>query len=185
MSLCEREKLLCVVALSCPTLYDPMDWWHFGLQPVRLLCPWGFLKQEHWSGLTCPLPGNFLTTVGTWVSCTAGGLFTVCLPAPNKMGLDVYRRWVICLLLFPSTVYFASNIWVLFLFPWTLCRMEVLSKRKTLTQRELLSRIAVNILSSYQFIQNTRGWLFVFNYIYIRKNKWLASFCRVCCCCCC
>ena len=110
---------------------------------------------------------------------------TVCLPAPNKMGLDVYRRWVICLLLFPSTVYFASNIWVLFLFPWTLCRMEVLSKRKTLSQREVLSGIAVKILSCCQFIQNTRSWLFVFNYIYIRKNKWLASFCSVCCCCCC
>jgi len=22
-----------------------------GLQPTRLLCPWGFSKQEHWSGL--------------------------------------------------------------------------------------------------------------------------------------
>ena len=29
-----------------------------GLQPTRLLCPWGFSRQEYWSGLPCPPPGN-------------------------------------------------------------------------------------------------------------------------------
>ena len=29
-----------------------------GLQPARLLCPRGFSRQEYWSGLPCPLPGN-------------------------------------------------------------------------------------------------------------------------------
>ena len=29
-----------------------------GLQPTRLLCPWGFSKQEYWSGLPCPLSGH-------------------------------------------------------------------------------------------------------------------------------
>ena len=30
-----------------------------GLQPARLLCPWGFFRQEeYWSGLPCPPPGN-------------------------------------------------------------------------------------------------------------------------------
>ena len=29
-----------------------------GLYPARLLCPWGFSKQEHWSGLPYPSPGN-------------------------------------------------------------------------------------------------------------------------------
>ena len=29
-----------------------------GLQPARLLCPWGFSRQEYWSGLPCPPPGN-------------------------------------------------------------------------------------------------------------------------------
>ena len=28
------------------------------LQPARLLCPWGFSKQEYWSGLPCPTPGD-------------------------------------------------------------------------------------------------------------------------------
>ena len=30
-----------------------------GLKPTRLLCPWGFSKQEFWSGLPFPSPGNF------------------------------------------------------------------------------------------------------------------------------
>ena len=29
-----------------------------GLQPARLLCPWGFSRQESWSGLPCPPPGD-------------------------------------------------------------------------------------------------------------------------------
>ena len=29
-----------------------------GLQPARLLGPWGFSRQEYWSGLPCPPPGD-------------------------------------------------------------------------------------------------------------------------------
>ena len=29
-----------------------------GVQPARLLCPWGFSRQEYWSGLACPPPGD-------------------------------------------------------------------------------------------------------------------------------
>ena len=29
-----------------------------GLQPVRLLCPWGFSRQEYWNRLPCPSPGD-------------------------------------------------------------------------------------------------------------------------------
>ena len=28
------------------------------LKPARLLCPWGFSRQEYWSGLPCPPPGD-------------------------------------------------------------------------------------------------------------------------------
>ena len=35
---------------SCPTPCDPMD---------RLLCLWGFSRQEYWSGLLCSPPGDF------------------------------------------------------------------------------------------------------------------------------
>ena len=29
-----------------------------GLYPARLLCPWGFSRQEYWSGFPCPPPGD-------------------------------------------------------------------------------------------------------------------------------
>ena len=29
-----------------------------GLYPVRLLCPWGFSRQEYWSGRSLPSPGD-------------------------------------------------------------------------------------------------------------------------------
>ena len=41
-----------LVGQSCPTLCDP-----HGLQPARLLCPWGYSRQENWSGLPCHPPG--------------------------------------------------------------------------------------------------------------------------------
>ena len=31
-----------------------------GLKPARLLCPWGFSRQEYQSGLSCPPPGDLL-----------------------------------------------------------------------------------------------------------------------------
>ena len=36
-------------AQSCPALCNL-------LQPARLICPWGFSRQEYWSGLPCPPP---------------------------------------------------------------------------------------------------------------------------------
>ena len=44
---------LCLIAQSCPTLCDSQ-----GLQPARLLCPWGLSRQEYWSGLSFPSPGD-------------------------------------------------------------------------------------------------------------------------------
>ena len=29
-----------------------------GLQPTEILCPWGFSRQEYWSGLACSPPGH-------------------------------------------------------------------------------------------------------------------------------
>ena len=40
------------VAQSCQTLYDPMNC----IPPGS--CPWGFSRQEYWSGLPCPPPGG-------------------------------------------------------------------------------------------------------------------------------
>ena len=34
-----------------------------GLKLARFLCPWGFSRQEYWSGLPRPLPGDLLNTL--------------------------------------------------------------------------------------------------------------------------
>ena len=47
----------------------------YGLSFSRLLCPWGFPRQEYWSGLPCPPPGDLLnpwkqshvSCIGRWV----------------------------------------------------------------------------------------------------------------------
>ena len=45
--------LLCLAALSRPALCDPIN-----CSPPRLLCPLEFPRQEYWSGLPCPPPGD-------------------------------------------------------------------------------------------------------------------------------
>ena len=47
-------KLVCCITPSVVT--DSLQL--HGLQPSRLLCPWGFSRQEHWSGLPFPSPGG-------------------------------------------------------------------------------------------------------------------------------
>ena len=43
--------------LSRPAVSDSLR--SHGLSPARLLCPWGFSRQEYWSGLPCPPPRDF------------------------------------------------------------------------------------------------------------------------------
>ena len=50
------SAVLCLVTQLCMSLCDPMD-----CNP-RLLCPWGFSRQEYWSGLPWPPPGSFCRT---------------------------------------------------------------------------------------------------------------------------
>ena len=47
---------MCCAVLSRSVLSDSLR--PHGLQPARLLCPWGFSRQEYWSGLLCPPPGD-------------------------------------------------------------------------------------------------------------------------------
>ena len=52
--------------LYCAVLRDSVvsdSLWPHGLKPTRLLCLWGFSRQEYWSGLPCPPPGD-LTNPG-------------------------------------------------------------------------------------------------------------------------
>ena len=68
----------CSVAQSCPTLCNPMD--------CSLPAPlsMGFSRQEYWSGLPCPPPGDLpdpgIELKSLCVSCTAGGFFTTAPP---------------------------------------------------------------------------------------------------------
>ena len=43
----------CLVPQSCLTLCYPVDYSLSGFS-----CPWGFSRQEYWSGLPCPPPGD-------------------------------------------------------------------------------------------------------------------------------
>ena len=47
---------MCGAMLSCPVVSDSL--WPYGLQSTRLLCPWGFSRQEYWNGWPIPSPGN-------------------------------------------------------------------------------------------------------------------------------
>ena len=42
--------------MSHSVVFD--SWQPHGLQPARLLCPWGFSRKDYWSGLPCPPPGD-------------------------------------------------------------------------------------------------------------------------------
>ena len=57
--------MLCVLSRS--VVSDSLQ--PHGLQPVRLLCPWGFSRRKYWSGLPCP-PGHH-SNPGIEPSCPA------------------------------------------------------------------------------------------------------------------
>ena len=46
--------VLCLASQSCPTLCDPMDC----SPPGSSVHGWRFSRQEYWSGLPCPPPGD-------------------------------------------------------------------------------------------------------------------------------
>ena len=58
------------------TLGDPMD-----CRPAKFFCPWGFSRQEYWSGLPFPLQGIFLTQ-----GMNPGGLH--CRPFPYQLSYE-------------------------------------------------------------------------------------------------
>ena len=67
----------CLVAKSCPALF-----WPHGLQPARLLCPWHFPAKK--AGVSCHFfpRGSSQPRKWTYVSCLAGGFFTI--ESPGK-----------------------------------------------------------------------------------------------------
>ena len=62
---------MCCAVFNGSVLSDCL--WFQGLQPTRLLCPWGFSRQEYWSGMPCSPPEGIFPTQ---VSSIADGFFT-------------------------------------------------------------------------------------------------------------
>ena len=55
-SLFQNVNILKLCVLSHSVVSDSLR--PDGLWPARLLCPWGFSRQEYWNGLLCPPPGD-------------------------------------------------------------------------------------------------------------------------------
>ena len=77
---------------SCPTLCNPMD-----CSPPRLLCPWGFSRQEYWSGLPCLSPGD-LPDPGIEpisLSLLHWQVGSLSLAPPEKLVCRLCKSWVL------------------------------------------------------------------------------------------
>ena len=72
---------VCSVVVNCLQPYS--------LRPVRLLCPWGFCRQEYWSGLPFPPPGD-LPNPG--IKPLSPALLVDSLPL-SHLG-SPYRKWM-------------------------------------------------------------------------------------------
>ena len=86
---------MCV--LSCSVVSDSL--WPHELLPIRLLCPWGFSRQEYWSVLPCLPPGESSQPRNqTQVSCIVGRFLTVWatreVPCILLMA-QLYGMWII------------------------------------------------------------------------------------------
>ena len=62
-----------------------------GPQPARLLCPWGFSRQEYWSGLPCPPPGELLD-LGIWSAMQADSFTTEPPGKPHLWSISAASR---------------------------------------------------------------------------------------------
>ena len=69
-----------------------------GLQPTRLLCPWGFSRQEYWSRLPFPSPGNLpqsgIEPASHMSPALAGRFFFLPLAPPEKPKKIERSLWV-------------------------------------------------------------------------------------------
>ena len=83
---------LSLVIQLCPTLWDPIDCSH-----ARLLCPWGFSRQEYWSGLPRPPPGDLpdpgMEPTSLMSPVLAGRFFTTGIT--RRRGLHINKATVI------------------------------------------------------------------------------------------
>ena len=71
----------CMYVLSRSVVSDSLR--PHGLQPTRLLCSWGFSRQEYWSRLPCPFLGD-LSNPG--IEPRSSALQAVSLPSEQLPG---------------------------------------------------------------------------------------------------
>ena len=93
-----RYKLGCAV-LSQSVVSDSVP--PHGLQPARLLCPWGFSRQGCWSGLPCPSPGALPDRAAEPASILSAALQVASLPLvpPGRsLFLNITRKEKSCYL---------------------------------------------------------------------------------------
>ena len=84
----ETNKHCCWIAKSCPTLLRPHK-----LQPTRLLSLQDIFRQEYWSGLPFPSPGDLPNPEMEPMSLTLAGKFFITVP-PRKP--DFIYMYVLC-----------------------------------------------------------------------------------------
>ena len=85
-----RAKLLQAVVLSSETP------WTVARQAPLSMCPWGFSRQEYWSGLLCPPPGGLPDRGIKAVSPVSSALQVDSLPIePSRNGesSSVNQKW--------------------------------------------------------------------------------------------
>ena len=90
---------VCVCVLSHSVVSNSLQ--PCGLQPTRLLCSWGFFRQEHWSGLSSPSPGD-LPDPGIepmfLASPALAGRFFITASSGKPMGYLLHKNFLLRLL---------------------------------------------------------------------------------------
>ena len=93
--------------------------WPHGLQPARLLCPWGFSRQEYWSGLPCLPPGESSQAGDqSEVSRTVGRFFTIWATRETQ------EYWVSSLSLLQGILLTQESNWGLLHCRWILYQLS-------------------------------------------------------------
>ena len=107
---------LCCSMLSHSAMSDSLQ--PHGLQSTRLLCPWGFSRQEYWCGLPCPPPGH-LPNPRIKPKCPVLQAYSLPAELPGKppgSGL-VAPKLESQFCSFPFSIFFLQDTWL----PWLLC----------------------------------------------------------------
>ena len=98
--------IMCCAVLSRSGKFDSLR--PHGLQPTRLLYPWGFSRQEYWSGFPCPPPGD-LPNPGIELRYPALKVGSLPTEQPGKPYVITYPLEIQCIPLGLSTPQFEGH----------------------------------------------------------------------------